>query len=149
MNSTRWARIIGLVFVATGIIKLYAVASGYPISKAHDPIVLYPYRWLLSIVAIVEIPLGLALCAFPMWRWTNIALLAFSTNLLIYRFAWFVLGQPDICPCFGGVLGSSRVLNEIASWMMFTVALVSFVLSALFLLRHSKAPVMGVSESAS
>jgi hypothetical protein len=148
VNPKHVPRIIGVVYLATGIVKLYAIALGYPITRAHDPIFLYPYRWLLSIAALVEIPLGLALCAKPMSRWVNIALLIFSTNLLIYRFAWFSLGQPDVCPCFGGVLGSSRVLNEIGSWMLFTVACISFILSgSFFYLKHPRAPVMDVSVS--
>ena len=104
----------GILLIFTALAKLFSIIGSARILMEQDPITGLRFRYLLFIVALVELVVGLT-CFFSKHAWFSMGLITWlATVFLAYRIVLKLVGYHKPCNCFGNFTDSIHVSPQIA-----------------------------------
>ena len=91
----------GAVLLTTAIAKLVSASGSAHILQTFDPVLFFPFRYVLWVVGIIELSVAF-LCFFGKHTELQAGLVAWlATSFLLYRLGLFLVGYHKPCNCMG------------------------------------------------
>ena len=104
----------GIIFVITGVAKIWSAFGSASLLQHHDPILDIQFGHLMFIAGVVELVLG-GFCLVSKSRTIAITLVTcLAGSLLAYRLGMWWIGWRVACPCLGSLTGALHIPSQLA-----------------------------------
>ncbi|MGH7939634.1 MAG: hypothetical protein ACREFR_00995 [Limisphaerales bacterium] len=116
-----FVRSAGVLLIITAVAKLISAFGRQAILDTSDPIFGIHFRWLMFVIAILELVVAAASFVSQKLKLSVCIIAWLATNFLLYRFGLWLTNWRRPCPCMGSLYDVLHIPSEITNFASETI----------------------------